>query len=368
MRDRLREDGWTILQLAAAALIAFLLARWLGGHSEPFFAPIAAVVSLNTDLGERGLNALKLLLGVVLGIVVGELTLLVVSDLALALGIAVLVSLSISTLAGGSRLLVAQAAASAVLTVSISDGSAGPERLIDALIGAGVALVFTQLLFTPDPLKLLRAAESEALSSVGSGLRRAAEALAGDDEAAAVDALAGLRETRDDLADVASARERSQRVARHSLTRRSGRRPLVVMTENAGHLDLLGDDAIMAVRLAIAADPSSRVAHGASLKRFAGLIERLAEDPASRSARQGVVDDFPAALSELGPARQCDPTVRMIRLLALDAMLYAGVEPSAAQAVIDGASDEPSVERDQDPSTTLLRRVRRSMRRGKMGP
>ena len=66
----------------------------------------------------------------------GELTLLVVSDLALALGIAVLVSLSISTLAGGSRLLVAQAAASAVLTVSISDGSAGPERLIDALIGA----------------------------------------------------------------------------------------------------------------------------------------------------------------------------------------------------------------------------------------
>ena len=187
-------------------------------------------------------------------------------------------------------------------------------------------------------------------------------------EAAAVDALAGLRETRDDLADVASARERSQRVARHSLTRRSGRRPLVAMTENAGHLDLLGDDAIMAVRLAIAADPSSRVAHGASLKRFAGLIERLAEDPASRSARQGVVDDFPAALSELGSARQCDPTVRMIRLLALDAMLYAGVEPSAAQAVIDGASDEPSVERDQDPSTTLLRRVRRSMRRGRMGP
>lgn len=58
----------------------------------------------------------------------------------------------------------------------------------------------------------------------------------------------------------------------------------------------------------------------------------------------------------------------MIRLLALDAMLYAGVEPSAAQAVIDGASDEPSVERDQDPSTTLLRRVRRSMRRGRMGP
>ena len=142
----------------------------------------------------------------------------------------------------------------------------------------------------------------------------------------------------------------------------------MVMTENAGHLDLLGDDAIMAVRLAIAADPSSRVAHGASLKRFAGLIERLAEDPASRSARQGIVDDFPAALSELGPARDSDPTVRMIRLLALDAMLYAGVEPSAAQAVIDGASDEPSVERDQDPSTTLLRRVRRSMRRGRMGP
>jgi uncharacterized membrane protein YgaE (UPF0421/DUF939 family) len=44
-------------------------------HEQPFFAPIAALVALDTSLGERGLNAIRLLQGVILGIVVGEVTL-----------------------------------------------------------------------------------------------------------------------------------------------------------------------------------------------------------------------------------------------------------------------------------------------------
>src|SRR5690625_5997968 len=64
MLERLRREGWTILQRAAAAVIAFVIARWIGDHQGVFFAPIAAIVSLNTDVGDRGFNALKLLLGV----------------------------------------------------------------------------------------------------------------------------------------------------------------------------------------------------------------------------------------------------------------------------------------------------------------
>lgn len=337
--DRLRSEGWTVLQRALAALLAFMIARWIG-HPDPFFAPIAAVVSLNTDVGERGLNALKLLLGVMLGIVIGELTLLVVADQVVALGIAVLIAIGLSTAAGGSRLTIAQAAASAVLTVSISDGSAGPERFIDALIGAGVALVFTQALFSPDPLKLLRRAEAAALSEVGAGLCRAATAMGDDDRQGAHLALKDLRDARDRLADIATARDRSRRVARHSLTRRSGIRPLVSLTENASHLDLIGDDAVMAVRLALEGTAEQRTRCAAPMRRLAELVDRLAEVPGDPSNRQDVVDDMPGALRSI-PAAEAESTgtARILRMLAYDVMLYCGVEPDSARGVLamDGA-------------------------------
>ena len=58
----------------------------------------------------------------------------------------------------------------------------------------------------PEIITAIAEAREHGFASVcvnGVWVARAAEALAGDDEAAAIDALAGLRETRDDLADVA---------------------------------------------------------------------------------------------------------------------------------------------------------------------
>jgi uncharacterized membrane protein YgaE (UPF0421/DUF939 family) len=48
---------------------------------------------------------------------------------------------------------------------------------VDALIGVGVALVFSQLLFVPEPLRLLRRAEGAVLSTLADGLRLTADAL-----------------------------------------------------------------------------------------------------------------------------------------------------------------------------------------------
>jgi uncharacterized membrane protein YgaE (UPF0421/DUF939 family) len=63
---------WPLLQATAAATLAWVIARYVLGHYQPFFAPIAAVIALNTSLGERGLQALRLLQGVVVGILIGE--------------------------------------------------------------------------------------------------------------------------------------------------------------------------------------------------------------------------------------------------------------------------------------------------------
>src|SRR3954462_2714135 len=73
-------DLWPVLQQTIAATVAWLLATHLVHHQEPFFAPIAAVVALNTQLGERGLNALRLLLGVLTGIIFGEIALYAVGS------------------------------------------------------------------------------------------------------------------------------------------------------------------------------------------------------------------------------------------------------------------------------------------------
>ncbi|MGE5763049.1 MAG: hypothetical protein ACM3ZF_03935 [Mycobacterium leprae] len=73
--------------------------------------------------------------------------------------------------------MTAQAAASAILTVTAAGGEVGPQRLVDALIGAGVALVFSQILFSPKPIALVRRAEASALARIADGLERAARAL-----------------------------------------------------------------------------------------------------------------------------------------------------------------------------------------------
>jgi hypothetical protein len=56
---RLSANGWAILQTAAAAGIAYFLASTVLGNEQPFFAPVAAVVTLGLSFGERGRRALQ---------------------------------------------------------------------------------------------------------------------------------------------------------------------------------------------------------------------------------------------------------------------------------------------------------------------
>jgi hypothetical protein len=95
---------------------------------------------------------------VIIGIVFGELALATVEETSIALFLATLACIATVRALGGTPLAVAQGAAAAILTVTVGDSDVGPDRLIDALIGGGVALVFSQLLFTPEPLRLLRRA------------------------------------------------------------------------------------------------------------------------------------------------------------------------------------------------------------------
>src|SRR4051812_1778087 len=167
--DRLPPETWLVLQGTVAATAAWVITEQVVGNHEPFFAPIAAVVGLNASLGERGRNAARLLLGVVVGIVAGEITLAAFGDGYGSLALAVFSATAVARVLGGARIVIAQAAAGAILTVAVANGEAGTERLVDALIDVGGALVFTQGVFSPPPPLLLRRAGAAAPADMAGG-------------------------------------------------------------------------------------------------------------------------------------------------------------------------------------------------------
>lgn len=59
---------WLLAQSTLAGSIAWVLARSISGERLPFFAPIAAIIVLNFARGERGRHAIRLIVGVAVGI------------------------------------------------------------------------------------------------------------------------------------------------------------------------------------------------------------------------------------------------------------------------------------------------------------
>jgi uncharacterized membrane protein YgaE (UPF0421/DUF939 family) len=340
---------WPLLQTTAAATLAWVIARYVFNHDQPFFAPVAAVIALNTSLGERGLQALRLLQGVVVGIVVGEVALVVLGGTPASLALAVFVAMLIARATGGARVLLAQAALSAILVVAIADPELEVQRLLDALIGAGVALLFTQVLFTPEPVALVRRGEAAALAGIAEGLQLTARALERNDEQLMEDATSRLRDVRNQLVELSRLRRASSRVARHSLVWQSRLAPVVRENENAGHLDLLGGSALMLTRTLVAAPEPERRQFAPAVRELADALAELATDPGDRSTRQRAADRVrDVARIPAGNAALAEPTPSKAVLLMVvtDVMAFAGVDADVAlaavrQGVADLAVSEP---------------------------
>lgn len=341
--ERVRPDAWKLLQQAVAATVAWVLASYVVDHREPFFAPIAAVVALNAPLGERGGNALRLLEGVVIGIVCGELALAALDETTIALFLATLTCIATVRALGGSLLAIAQGAAAAILTVAFGDSEVGPDRLIDTLIGGGVALVFSQVLFTPEPVRLLRHAEAGALAKVANALDLTARAVEEYDRDLAERAIGSLRDLRDQLAELGRTRDASRRVARRSAAWRSQQDPVVQENENAGQLDLLGGSALMVVRTATVAEGDERGVLAPVIRELAAQVRDLARNPGDRGVRQRAADGVLNAARRLGsddrvhgadPGSTLAATLIAVRGVALDTMVFAGVDADEAMDAV----------------------------------
>jgi hypothetical protein len=211
------------------------------------------------------------------------------------------------------------------------------------LIGGGVALVFSQVLFTPEPVRLLRRAEAAALTDVGNAFDLTARAIDEDDKDLATRATGSLRDVRDRLADLGRTRDASQQVARRSAAWRSQRDPVVEENENAGQLDLLGASALMLVRSATAAEGGGREVLAAAIRDLAGRVHDLARDPGDRGVRQQAADGVLKAVRRLrsddrvrgaAPDSALAAAVVSMSSAAADIMIFAGVDADAAEQAL----------------------------------
>ncbi len=201
-----RVNAAPVLLAAVAAGVGWLLASTLLHQPQTFFAPIVAIVVLLGSVGARAGRALHIVLGVSVGVVVGE----VVALLAWPDPLKVLVASGIAMLAMSllytDALPLIQSGVGAVLVIVMHQPATATGRLSAALVGAAVALVFTLVLFTPSPSRLLSGAVGQVLRACAGALRAGVESLRaredggreheGEAERIAVDALSTLDSTR----------------------------------------------------------------------------------------------------------------------------------------------------------------------------
>jgi hypothetical protein len=334
---------WTIaaplLQGTAAATIAWVIAKRVAGHPDPFFAPLAAFISLNAPLGERGRNALRLLLGVLIGIVAGELAIALMGNTVVSLALATFTALLVARALGGARLVLAQSAAGAILTVASANSEVGINRAVDALIGGAVALVFSQFLFSPEPIAMLRRAERGALTDLAAALRLTARALEGDDRELDERAVLTLRGLRDRMVELARVMRVSVPIARHSVVWRGRMAPVAREREGTHHLDLLGGSCLMLVRTTLVARPAARRMLTPSVRELADILAALAGGLDDHATLQRAADRALAVARGLGghdvPADvPLAAAIVAVRMVVTDLMAFTGVDPAQAAAAV----------------------------------
>ena len=329
-----------------AAGAAWTLASTI--HSQPFFAPVSAVISLGVARGRRTVRAIELTVGVAIGIAVADLLVHALGGGTLVLMLVVALSMLAALLLGAGTILVNQAAISAILVVATLKPGQGPSpsRLLDALIGGAIALLVGQVLFPRDPVRAMAKAARPVVSDLAVALAATAEALRDGDEARARRGLEIARDTDDDLAAfydaVALARETF-------VLRRPGRRTrerLPLYAEAAQQMDyavrntrVLARRVLNAVRRGYRAPPELADAIALLGDAVMALGHQLEDAEAAAATRRLALEAAVEATSVLDqdPGLSMNVIIGQIRSTAIDLLRGSGLSGEEARNALDAA-------------------------------
>jgi uncharacterized membrane protein YgaE (UPF0421/DUF939 family) len=221
--DRWRNRAFFIAQCSLAAAIAWALARYVLGHQQPFFAPVAAMVCLGFSFGQRLRRVAEVMVGVAVGVGVGDLFVALFGTGVVQIVFVVALAMSIAVLLGAGNLMTTQAGVqAAIVTTLLPNPGAGFSRWLDAAIGGVVALAAA----TIAPAAAIRRPRQQAtgvLNELSEILIETADGLRAHDAEALTDALRRARASESLLDDLRSAAEEGVAVVQLSPFRRRHR-------------------------------------------------------------------------------------------------------------------------------------------------
>ncbi|MBZ5734447.1 FUSC family protein [Nocardioides sp. TRM66260-LWL] len=293
---RLVSLRWAVVQCAVAAGTAWFVARHLLGHPLPFFAPIAAVVSLGTSYGQRLRRVAEVTAGVALGVLVGDLLVSWLGAGAWQLGLIVGLAMAVALLMDAGTLFVNQAAVQSIFVVALVPGASGAfTRWTDALVGGAIALVAATVV-PAAPLRRPREQAAVVVRTVARLLRGAADVLDDGDIERGLDLLARARSTDVLIRRLQAAADEGMAVVSSSPFRVRHRPTIRRMADLVGPLDrALRSTRVLVRQVAVAAYhrrpvPSSYVV---LLRELAdavdGVVEELEADRMPVAAREALL-------------------------------------------------------------------------------
>jgi uncharacterized membrane protein YccC len=186
---RLRRTALPIVQCAVGAALAWLIATSPPiDHDQPFFAPIAALISIGVGFGQRLPRVVELVAGVAVGVLVGDLLVAWIGTGVVQIVLIVGLAMAAAVILGGGSVIVTQAGASAVLVATLTaPASSGIslDRFVDTLVGGVVGVVVSVVLLPVNPVRTARRQIDPVLATLAELIDDCAKALIDGDRAGA---------------------------------------------------------------------------------------------------------------------------------------------------------------------------------------
>ncbi|MCM2473916.1 aromatic acid exporter family protein [Rhizobium sp. CG5] len=150
--ERVRAAFTHALAASIAGALAFWAARLLYGHQQPVFAAITAVICLAPGIPNHLRQGFNLLIGVTIGILVGELIFMIPFDFGeFRIALAIFAAMLVAAMPGLAPVVSIQAGASALLVMVMGPTTGGIVRFLDVIVGVSIGAAFALAFFRRRP-------------------------------------------------------------------------------------------------------------------------------------------------------------------------------------------------------------------------
>ncbi|MCZ4499577.1 MAG: hypothetical protein JWQ74_2130 [Marmoricola sp.] len=335
---RLQAKSWQVGQCSVAAAVAWFVAADLFGHTTPFFAPIAAVVSLGTSYGQRLRRVAEVTLGVAVGVFLGDLLTHGLGSGGWQIGLIVSLAMISALLLDAGQIFVTQAAVQAiVVSTLVPDPGRAFVRWTDALIGGAVALVAATVV-PRAPLRRPREQAAVVVRKISVLLRASATSVEDGDVERALATLADARRTDTLIAELRTASDEGLSVLASSPFRWRHKGGVRQMAELVEPLDFaLRNTRVVARRVAVAAYRHEPVPPGYAvfLRDLADVTDAMAvelrADWMAEIARDQLVALAHASSHlERTTVLSAEVVLASVRSLIADLLAVSGMDPLEA--------------------------------------